>query len=209
LALALPLTAAAQAPARRPMTWMDQQQLRSASAPVVSPDGQWALYTLSTPDWKEARSQTDLYLVSMTRGLPSTRQLTFTRDKSEGTPRWLAGNDAFVFSSNREAPAGQAGQQQLYVMRPDGGEARRLTDAREGVSTYAVGSDGRWLVYRSGKADEEQLYALPVEAIRRGTPVDSLTPVPLTKHPTGVGCSSSPPTPWTATPRRGWRRSSR
>ena len=187
LALAVPLTAAAQAPARRPMTWMDQQQLRSASAPVVSPDGQWALYALSTPDWKEARSQTDLYLVSMTRGLPSTRQLTFTRDKSEGTPRWLAGNDAFVFSSNREAPAGQAGQQQLYVMRPDGGEARRLTDAREGVSTYAVGSDGRWLVYRSGKADEEQLYALPVEAIRRGTPVDSLRPVPLTTHPTGVG----------------------
>ena len=85
VAAAAPL--AAQAPAKRPMTWMDQQWLRSASAPVVSPDGEWALYALSTPDWKEARSQTDLYLVSMTRGLPSTRQLTFTRDRNEGTPR--------------------------------------------------------------------------------------------------------------------------
>jgi dipeptidyl aminopeptidase/acylaminoacyl peptidase len=184
-AAAAPL--AAQAPAKRPMTWLDQQQLRSASMPVVSPDGQWALYALTTPDWKEARSQSDLYLVSMTRGLPSTRQLTFTRDKSEGSPQWLAGSDAFVFSSNREAPAGQGGQQQLFVMRPDGGEARRITDAREGVSTFGVSPDGRWLVYRSGKADEEQLYALPVEGIRRGTPPDSLRPVTLTSHPTGVG----------------------
>ena len=180
-----PLTA--QGTAKRPMTWMDQQQLRSASAPVISPDGQWGIYTLSTPDWKDAKSQSDLYLVSMTRGLPSTRQLTFTRDKNESGAQWLAGNEAFVFSSNREATAAQNGQQQLYVMRPDGGEARRITDAKEGVSTFAIGSDGSWLVYRSGKSDDEQLYALSVRDIQRGVPVDSLRPVAVTRHATGVG----------------------
>ena len=171
---------------KRPMTWMDQQRTRSAAGAAVSPDGQWVLYTISTPDWKEARSQSDIYLVSATRGLSSTRQLTYTRDKNESTPQWLPSGQAFVFSSNREAPAAQSGQQQLFVMRPDGGEARRITDAREGVTTFDVTSDGRWVIYRSGKADEEQLYALAVADVDAGTSLDSLKAVALTKHPTGI-----------------------
>jgi len=180
-------TAFAQPATKRPMTWIDQQRLRSASMPVLSPNGEWALYALTTPDWKEAKSQSDLYVVSTTRGVASTRQLTFTRDKNESAPRWLPGGGAFVFTSNREAPAAQSGQQQLYVMQPDGGEARRLTDAKEGVSTYAIASDGSWLVYRSGKSDEEQLYALSLADIRNGLPLDSLKPTVLTRHATGIG----------------------
>lgn len=193
-ALTLPLlaapfaVAAAQASgAKRAMTWMDQQRTRNAGGAAVSSDGKWVLYTVSTPDWKEARSQSDIYLVSAERGLPSTRQLTFTRDKNETSPQWLPDGQAFVFSSNREAPAAQSGAQQLFVMRPDGGEARRITDARDGVSNFAISGDGALLVYRSGKADAEQLYALPVAKIVAGTPVDSLAPVALTRHSTGVG----------------------
>lgn len=169
------------------MTWMDQQRTRNAGGAAVSPDGRWVLYTVSTPDWKEAKSQSDLFMVSAERGLPSTRQLTFTREKNEGAPQWLPNGQAFVFLSNREAPAAQSGQQQLFLMRPDGGEARRITDAKEGVSNFAITSDGVALIYRSGKADAEQLYALSVASIVAGTPVDSLSPVAVTKHATGVG----------------------
>src|SRR5205085_7974727 len=49
------------------------------------------------------------------------------------------------------------------------------------VSTLAFSKDGKWLVYRSGKADEEQLYALPVLGI------DSAKPVQLTHQQAGVG----------------------
>ena len=66
-------------------------------------------------------------------------------------------------------------------MRPDGGEARRLTDAKEGVSTFAFSRDGRWLVYRSGKPGEEQLYRLPVDGI------DTAKPEQLTKQEAGIG----------------------
>lgn len=180
-------TLAAQGATKRPMTFLDQQRQRSASAPVLSPDGDWGVYTVTTPDWKEAKSQSDLYLVSTTRGVASTRQLTFTRDKNESGPRWLPGGGTFVFASNRDAPSAQSSQQQLYVMQPDGGEARRITDAKDGISTYAIGADGAWLVYRSGKADEEQLYALALRDIRSGTPLDSLKPVALTRHATGIG----------------------
>lgn len=172
---------------KRPMSWMDQQHLRSAGAPAVSADGRWVLYALTTPEWKDAKTQSDVYLVSAETGLASTRQLTFTRDKNESGPKWMPGGTAFVFASNREATAAQANQQQLYVMRPDGGEARRVTDAKEGVSTYALSPDGSWLVYRSGKSDEEQLYGLRVSDVMSGAPVDSLKPVSLSKHSTGVG----------------------
>ncbi len=172
---------ALNAQATRPMDFLDVQMLRQLGNAAPSPDGQWLLYTLSTHDWKEARRQTDVYLVSTTRGVPSTKQLTFTKDKNETQPRWSRDGSFFVFASNREAPTSASGRNQLYVMRPDGGEARRITDAAEGVSTFAFDAAGRWLVYRSGKSDEEQLYALPVAGI------DSARPVQLTRQPTGVG----------------------
>ena len=148
------------------------------------------------------------------RGLASTRQLTYTKDKNETTPRWSRDGSFLVFLSDRDAAArdnapadrsrrarwprricrraaplpprggGWRARDQLYVMRPDGGEARKITDARDGVSTFAFSKDGKWLVYRSGRADDEQLYALSVAAIASG---DSLKPVQITHHPTGVG----------------------
>jgi dipeptidyl aminopeptidase/acylaminoacyl peptidase len=163
------------------MTFLDMQQMRQAGSPTPSPDGRWLLYTLSTPDWQEARRQTDLYLVSVAQGLPSTRQMTFTKEKNETSPRWSRDGSAFAFLSNREAPESAASRNQVYVMRPDGGEARRVTDARDGVSDFEFSRDGRWLVFRAGKSGEEQLHRLPVAGI------DAATAEALTTHPTGVG----------------------
>ena len=67
------------------------------------------------------------------------------------------------------------------MMRPDGGEAQRLTDTREGVRDYALTEDGRWLVYRTGKDDEEQLFRLPAS----GT--ETAAAEQITRHPTGIG----------------------
>jgi dipeptidyl aminopeptidase/acylaminoacyl peptidase len=172
----------AQNSAARPMTFLDMQQLRQVGSPTPSPDRRLLLYTLSTPDWKEAKRQTDLYLVSMQTGVSSTRQLTFTREKNETSPRWAPDGSVFFFLSNREAPEDAASRNQLYVMRPDGGEARRLSDTQEGVSEYAISRDGRWLAYRSGKTGEEQLYRLPLAEIDSAT----ARAEQITKHPTGV-----------------------
>jgi dipeptidyl aminopeptidase/acylaminoacyl peptidase len=164
----------------RPMTFLDMQQIRQVSSPAPSPDGKWLLYTLSTPDWKEAKRYTDVYLVSTQQGVPSTRQMTFTKEKNETSPRWSRDGKFFVFLSNREAPESAASRSQLYLMHPDGGESQRLTDTKEGVSEFAFSRDGRWLAYRSGKTGEEQLYALPVAGI------ETATAETLTKHPTGI-----------------------
>src|ERR671912_550911 len=104
----------------------------SVAAPETSPDGRWLLYTLSTPDWKEAKRQTDVYLVSLQQGVSSTKQMTFTKEKNETSPRWARDGSFFAFLSNREAPEDASSRNQLYVMRPDGGEARRVSDPKEG-----------------------------------------------------------------------------
>jgi len=173
--------AAAQQVAQRPMNFLDVQLMRSAGALAVSPDGRWVLHTLSVPDWKEARSTTDIWLVSAERGVSSARQLTFTKDKSEGSPVWSSDGSFFAFASNRDAPASASGQNQLYIMRPDGGESRKITDAKDGVSAFDFTRDGNWLVYAAGKAEDRQLWVLPV------TGIDSVPAVQLTKHGTPVG----------------------
>ena len=203
-------TAAATSAAGRPMTWLDMQNMRQVGSPAPSPDGKWMLYTLSVPDWKEARRQNDVYVVSTSQGVASTRRLTFTADKNETAPAWSRDGKFFVFLSDRDAardaanrgsnlptsgpgapyfpPAvggGMGGASyQLYLMRPDGGEARKITDAKDGVTTYAFSKDGAWLVYRSGPVTQEQLHALPVAALAAG---DSVRPTQLTRHPNGIG----------------------
>src|SRR5262245_22520998 len=47
---------AAGAQTKRPMAFMDIMEMRQATAPTVAPDGKWAVYTLSAPDWKAAKS---------------------------------------------------------------------------------------------------------------------------------------------------------
>ena len=175
-----PVQTAAQTAAKRPMTFLDVQHMRNVGAPVVSPDGKWMLYTLSVPNWKEAKRATDVYLVSTERGVASTRQMTFTKDKNENSPRWSRDGSFFVFSSNRDAPAATQTQLQLYLMRPDGGEANKITEAKDGVGSFAFSKDGKWLVFSAGKLDEQQLWALPIAGI------DTAKAVQVTKHRTPV-----------------------
>ena len=170
----------AQGAAPRPMTFLDMQQMRQVGAPTPSPDRKLLLYTLTTPDWKEATRPTDLYLVSMAAGVSSTRQMTFTKNKNESSPAWAPDSTHFFFLSNREAPESSASRNQLYMMRPDGGESVRLTDTREGVADYRISGDGQWLVYRTGKSGEEQLYRLPMATIATASAEQ------ITKHATGV-----------------------
>ena len=182
LASLTPFPARGQAAAaKRAMTFLDVQHVQQVGAPRPSPDGRWLLYTLNTPDWKEARRQTDIFVVSIERGISSTRQLTFSGDKNESQPVWARDSSFFIYASNRDAPSAKESQNQLYLMRIDGGEGRKITDAGEGVSTFALSRDGAWLVYRSGKGGEEQLFRLPIKGI------ETAKAEALTKHEGAVG----------------------
>ena len=159
----------------RPMTFLDMQKFASPGSWTPSPDGAVMLYTVRTPNWQEAESQSDIHLVSMTEGLASHRQLTFTEDSNETSPTWARDGSFFVFSSNREGD-----RNQIYAMRPDGGEARRITDTAEGVRDFAFSDNGQWLAFRSGESGQEQLFRLPVGEIH------SAEAEKITEEPAGV-----------------------
>ncbi|MCH7919037.1 MAG: S9 family peptidase [Planctomycetes bacterium] len=163
----VPVTTA-QEETLRPMTFLDVQLLARPGSWTPSPDGAWMLYTVEAVDWKEGKRHSDIHLVSMEQGMASSRPMTFTPTKDESSPAWARDGSFFVFTSNRDADKKK--QKQLYSMRPDGGEARRLTDAKEGISDFAFSRDGRWLAYRSGEKDQEQLHRLPIDALFSAEP---------------------------------------
>ncbi len=158
--VALPVSAQ-----QRPMTFMDVQLQRSAGSWTPSPDGRSMLYTVRTPDWQEETSQTDIHLVSMEDGMSSSRQLTYTDHKDETQPTWAPDGTWFVFASDRDS---ENGDDQLYMMRHDGGEARKITDAKDGVTGFDFSPDGVWLVYRSGDAGKQQLFRMSVTTLSVG-----------------------------------------
>jgi dipeptidyl aminopeptidase/acylaminoacyl peptidase len=172
--------APAPAPAKRPMTFVDVVSMRSVGDMSVSPDGQYMLYTLSTPDWQDGKSYTDIHLVPLDRGVSASRQMTATRGKNESSPRWSRDAKFFMFLSNREAPATAQTQNQLYMMRPDGGEAMRITDAKDGVGSFAISKDGKWVAFTAGKEDERQLWTIPVSELENPSPKQ------LVKHETTI-----------------------
>jgi dipeptidyl aminopeptidase/acylaminoacyl peptidase len=152
------------------MNFMDVQLMKSAGSFAPGPGGEWMLYTVSTPDWDEADRQSDIHLVSLREGLTSHRRLTFTENDSESSPAWVPGEGSFLFSSDRESDGAERGSQ-LFLMRIDGGEAQKITEAEDGVSGFQFSPDGRWLVYRSGPSGQEQLFRLPVENLGGGEAV--------------------------------------
>ena len=164
---------------KRPMVFMDIINMQSVGSSTVSPDGSSMLYTRSITDWKSATNFTDIYLVSMTDGIDSTRQMTFTKEKNETSPRWARDGSFFVFASDRESSSDAAGNQ-LYVMRPDGGEARRITSAKDGVGRFSFSYDGEWLAYTAGNDDERSVWSIqvadldaePIHLIDHDTPIN-------------------------------------
>lgn len=156
---------------KRPMTFMDVIEMRSVGAGKISSDGNYVVYTVSIPQWKAGKNFTDIF-VAATDGSSSPRQLTFTKEKNETQPEWARDSRAIGFLSDRE------GADQVYLMRIDGGEAQKISDAKDGVNAFSFSRDGKWLAFSAGKADERQIWLAPVGS--------DAAPVPLTKHATPV-----------------------
>ena len=169
--IACVLFCAAEAPAKRPMTFMDVMEMRSVSGGSLSPDGSKVVYTLSVPNWKAGKNFTDIF-VADAEGRTPPRQMTFTKDKNETSPQWCRDGKRFAFLSDREGAVSQ-----LYLLAADGGEARRLTDAKDGVHAYAFSRDGRWAAFLAGKPEARQAWLIDLNS-------KDLAPTALTKHAT-------------------------
>ena len=147
------LAAPAHAQTPRPMDYADIFRLANLGDAELSPDGAWVVYQVSKlqfPDWQR---RNDLYVVSADGR--TTRQLTYSEGDDETGPHWQPRGTTIGFTSTRENK-----KRQLFLIRPDGGEARRVTNAEDGIGAWAWSRDGAWLAYIAGPEGKKQIWLL-------------------------------------------------
>jgi dipeptidyl aminopeptidase/acylaminoacyl peptidase len=102
------------------MTVEDLWKLKRVGAPSASPDGKWCVVDVTTFDIDKDESSSNLWLLS-TDG-KTQKQLTNTTGRNSG-PKWSPDGNSIAFVSQRTGDDGP----QVYVISPEGGEARRVS----------------------------------------------------------------------------------
>ncbi len=141
LSLVLPPVARA-ADQKRPLTLDDMFRLKRVSDPQMSPDGKTIAYVVATVDLAGNRSSSNIWLSTADPSKQPPRQLTAT-SKKDRHPRWSPDGKQLLFESNR------SGENQLWVIDLDGGEARQLTTIATEAATGIWSPDGKWIAFVS------------------------------------------------------------
>jgi dipeptidyl aminopeptidase/acylaminoacyl peptidase len=127
-ALALAPAAALADDPPAPITAETMWQLARIGAPALSPDGRFAVYSVTRYDADNDKGEADLYLVPTVGGKP--QRLTSMKGK-ESEPAWSPDGRTIAFVAKR----GDDKDAQLYVIGTNGGEAVRVGDIPTGVAS--------------------------------------------------------------------------
>jgi dipeptidyl aminopeptidase/acylaminoacyl peptidase len=125
LLFAPPLAAEDQAHA--PITAETMWQLKRIGPPALSPDGRFAVYSVTTYGEEHDKGDADLFVVPTDGGKP--KRLTSMKG-NESEPAWSPDGQWIAFVAKR----GDDKESQLYVIAANGGEATRVADVPTGVS---------------------------------------------------------------------------
>jgi dipeptidyl aminopeptidase/acylaminoacyl peptidase len=112
------------------------------SDPNLAPDGKSIVVVVARANYEENRWENELTLVDVATGA----QRPLTSGRPEVTqPRWSPNGERLAFIAN--APTGKDNKPQLFVMAMNGGEAKRITNAPNGVQHYAWKPDGQEIAF--------------------------------------------------------------
>jgi len=129
----------------------DYAKISSVSDPQISPDGKTIVFVVSRPNLEQDRSDRELVLFDIATG--SQRILTYER-KGAGSPRWSPGGDRLAFVA--VDGAGKDAKPQLYILPMTGGEARKITEAPNGIEQFAWRPNGQEIAYVTSDEPENK-----------------------------------------------------
>jgi dipeptidyl aminopeptidase/acylaminoacyl peptidase len=142
LAVALAAVVSADDPKRVP-TIDDLLLVKAVGGAQISPDGRWVAYTVNETDFRQDAFVTQVWLANTATG----RTLQLTRgDKSSASPQWSPDSQFLAFTSSRVGD-----RNQIFVIRPDGGEAQQLTKAETAVGGFTWSADGRHIAFSASE----------------------------------------------------------
>jgi len=122
----------------------DVYRLTGAADPRISPDGTRVAYVVWSIDRESNEYRGAIWVAPMDG---SAEPLPFTSgERRDGMPRWSPDGRWLAFVSNR---GGDKTPNNLYVIPAEGGEARRLTDRKEGVEKIAWSPDSTRIAFAS------------------------------------------------------------
>jgi len=126
----------------------DLWKIERPAQPTLSPDGAQACVSVTSYDMKDNKGRASLWLLSAFGGEP--RRLT-TMGEKDGEPRWSPDGRWIAFVAKRPAVGADEGddEPQVYLIAPDGGEARRLTDIATGAFGIKWFPDSKRLAFVS------------------------------------------------------------
>ena len=157
----------------RPIDYADHWRTVSIGGVQVSPDETRALYVSSPRSFPDRPQDSQIHMAALDGSWD--RQLTRFTDGQHRDARWHPRGDLFGFTAVREGD-----QRQLYLMDPEGGEPRRVTEAERGVISWAWSEDGQWLAFLTGRDADRQVWLLdgrgervPRQLTEHSTPVSS------------------------------------
>ena len=126
----------------------DQFAIQAVANPKLSPDEQWVAYTVRTTSIELEKSETRLWMISTSGGVPiPMTSKGYSVSNVEWSPE--GGHLSFIASKN-------SGESQVWQLDLRGGEAQQITSVEQGVQSYEWSPDGSKLLLTLQDPQEEK-----------------------------------------------------
>src|SRR5580700_7307937 len=133
--------------ATRNLTVDDYFRILEVDDAQISPEGKWVAYTVKTPDLKDDKNKTRVWMISTTGGAPIP--LT-AEDVSSEHARWSPDGKYLAFLSGRGGgrsdKEAEDKKKEIWLLNREGGEAQKLTETIQDVDAYAWSPAGDRIV---------------------------------------------------------------
>ena len=124
-------------PVPRPMTVDDSLDMDSVGGALMSPGGEWVLFSKNQLDWDENERNTKWYMI------PSSGGEAFEYIGDEGGGSFQFSPDGKYLTLSRSVD----GDRQIYWMRTAGGEAVQLTKHETSIGSYQWSNDSKRIFF--------------------------------------------------------------